>query len=85
MPIHFSFSARYRGDMDTRRKPERRCLAPGCLTTLSTYNMDFLCFAHADEVTRARFERVSSPRIPQANIRYRHTTESSNDGSAMSR
>jgi len=35
----------------------RRCAAPGCPTVLSVYNSDHLCFTHADEKTRAPFER----------------------------
>jgi hypothetical protein len=38
------------------RDPGRTCSAPGCTTVLSVYNSDHLCFMHADEVTRARFE-----------------------------
>ncbi|HEY7667294.1 MAG TPA: hypothetical protein VIE12_04130 [Actinomycetota bacterium] len=40
-----------------KRDPRRQCSAPGCVTVLSIYNSDHLCFAHADLVTRARFER----------------------------
>jgi hypothetical protein len=40
-----------------RSTGRRRCPAEGCTTILSSYNSDYLCFAHADERTRARFER----------------------------
>lgn len=43
---------------DDRSTAERRCTAPGCTTTLSMYNSDHLCFAHADAVSRMRFERM---------------------------
>jgi hypothetical protein len=39
------------------RDTGRRCAAPGCPTVLSVYNSDHLCFTHADEKTRAPFER----------------------------
>jgi hypothetical protein len=38
------------------RDPNRQCSAPGCTTVLSVYNSDHLCFRHADELTRTRFE-----------------------------
>ena len=41
--------------------PKRECSAPDCMTVLSIYNADHLCFLHADEVTRARFERRGQP------------------------
>lgn len=40
------------------RTPERRCAYPGCTTRLSIYNADFLCWAHADARTRARFDNL---------------------------
>jgi hypothetical protein len=40
-------------------KIERRCLYPGCPTTLSDYNSDVLCWTHADERTRVHFDRAS--------------------------
>jgi hypothetical protein len=49
------------------RDPDRTCSAPGCTTVLSVYNSDHLCFMHADEVTRARFERRG-----QADPRFRY-------------
>lgn len=45
------------------RDPERQCSAPGCVTVLSIYNTDHLCFAHADVASRARFERTGPVRI----------------------
>jgi hypothetical protein len=46
------------------RDAGRRCAAPGCPTVLSVYNSDHLCFTHADEKTRAPFERrAASSRI----------------------
>jgi hypothetical protein len=39
---------------------ERRCAYAGCTTRLSIYNSDFLCWAHADATTRARFERTTA-------------------------
>ena len=59
--------------LEEARDPDRCCEAPGCLTTLSRYNTDYLCFRHADEATRARFERrLSNETRP---TRYRPTTE----------
>jgi len=52
------------------RDPERQCSAPGCVTVLSIYNTDHLCFAHADVASRARFERTSPQRIES--VPYRH-------------
>jgi hypothetical protein len=43
--------------------PNRRCAYPGCTTTLSIYNSDFMCWVHADERTRARYDRVAAGRI----------------------
>ena len=37
-------------------KRDRCCTASGCTTKLSTYNTSDLCFAHADEQSRARFD-----------------------------
>lgn len=53
------------------RDPERQCSAPGCVTVLSIYNTDHLCFAHADVASRARFERTGPVRIEQAPYRHR--------------
>jgi hypothetical protein len=39
----------------------RRCAYPECTTTLSVYNSDFMCFLHADERTRARYEHMGGP------------------------
>ena len=44
---------------EDRSETDRRCPHPGCRTVLSTYNVDFLCFSHADEKTRTLFERVT--------------------------
>jgi hypothetical protein len=44
-------------DDSVKRDRGRKCSAPDCPTVLSVYNSDHLCFAHADSVTRARFER----------------------------
>jgi hypothetical protein len=44
-------------DAESKREPGRRCSAPACETVLSVYNADHLCFAHADVVSRALFER----------------------------
>ncbi len=52
---------------------ERRCAAPGCTTTLSVYNSDYLCFAHADEVSRSRFDMRWARQAKPA--RYRPSTE----------
>ena len=53
----------------------RRCSASGCTTKLSRYNTsNDLCFAHADERSRARFER-SPDRTPS--VIYRHHEPSS--------
>jgi hypothetical protein len=38
----------------------RRCVYPGCTTDLSVYNSDVLCWTHADEKTRAHFDRRSA-------------------------
>lgn len=46
-----------------QHKPDRRCAWAGCTTTLSIYNSDYLCWVHADERTRARYERVVTGRI----------------------
>ncbi len=48
------------------RDPRRVCLHPECTTTLSVYNVDYLCFTHADERSRARFDRRFQPRITSA-------------------
>ncbi|MGZ6545584.1 MAG: hypothetical protein ACXVEI_09760 [Actinomycetota bacterium] len=53
------------------RDPERQCTAPGCVTVLSIYNADHLCFAHADVASRARFERTGPARIERAPYRHR--------------
>jgi hypothetical protein len=46
--------------MDKQDKRERCCSVSGCTTKLSRYNTsNDLCFAHADEMTRARFEEVA--------------------------
>ena len=53
----------------------RRCSASGCTTKLSRYNTsNDLCFAHADERSRARFERW--PEAPPPVI-YRQRKDSS--------
>jgi hypothetical protein len=52
----------------------RRCLYPGCTTALSIYNSDVLCWTHADERTRAQFDRVSATRTNQR-LRYRQLTD----------
>jgi hypothetical protein len=59
-PLHAELPRPYRSRTMTYRvirDPGRRCAAPGCLTVLSVYNSDYLCFAHADVRTRAPFER----------------------------
>jgi hypothetical protein len=38
---------------------ERCCAYAGCMTRLSVYNSDFLCWTHADATTRALFEQRS--------------------------
>jgi hypothetical protein len=53
------------------RDPERQCSAPGCVTVLSIYNTDHLCFAHADVASRARFERTGPVRIEHPPYRHR--------------
>ncbi len=45
---------------------------PDCTTLLSVYNSDYLCFAHADEKTRARFQRAFEPRLGP--VRYQQST-----------
>jgi hypothetical protein len=42
----------------------RRCKYPGCTTTLSVYNSDFLCWTHASVEVRARFDRLSARSRP---------------------
>jgi hypothetical protein len=37
----------------------RRCAYPGCVTTLSRYNSDYLCWTHADVKTRAQFDNLT--------------------------
>lgn len=51
-------------NVGTERDAQRRCSAPDCVTVLSIYNSDHLCFAHADEVTRRRFEQRVAPERP---------------------
>ena len=46
-----------------QHNPNRRCAFLGCTTTLSVYNSDFMCWVHADECTRARYERVATGRV----------------------
>ena len=53
------------------RDPERQCSAPGCVTVLSIYNADHLCFAHADVASRARFDRTGPARIERPLYRHR--------------
>ncbi len=55
----------------TERDPNRQCSAPGCVTVLSIYNADHLCFAHADVASRARFERTGPARFEPAPYRHR--------------
>jgi hypothetical protein len=52
----------------------RRCLYPGCTTDLSIYNSDVLCWTHADEKTRALFERRSAGSTAQR-LRYQPRKE----------
>ncbi len=52
--------------MEETPTAERRCSAPGCETTLSKYNSDHLCFAHADAVSRLRFDRLWTGHARQA-------------------
>jgi hypothetical protein len=42
------------------RAPGRRCRYPGCVTVLSVYNFGVLCWSHADEKARNRFDRRSA-------------------------
>ena len=37
--------------------PGRRCQHAECATVLSTYNSDVLCWTHADQKARTRFDR----------------------------
>ena len=61
--------------MNEQDERARSCSASGCTTKLSRYNTsNELCFAHADERSRARFERW-----PDAtpSVIYRHHEPSS--------
>lgn len=54
---------------------DRRCLFPRCTTSLSMYNSDVLCWTHADEKARSRFDRVA--RTMARPLIYRQRDESS--------
>jgi hypothetical protein len=60
--------------VDNSSKDGRRCLYPGCTTALSVYNSDVLCWTHADERTRARFDHRSATSTAQR-LRYRPRKE----------
>ena len=53
------------GSSQTQDGTKRRCAYEGCTTTLSIYNVDVLCFVHADERTRAGYDRASGRMRPQ--------------------
>ena len=48
--------------------PGRRCRYLGCVTVLSIYNFDVLCWTHADEMARTSFDRrlakIGNERFP---------------------
>jgi hypothetical protein len=45
--------------------PGRRCLNEGCATVLSSYNVGVLCWTHADEKARTRFDRRTASKFAQ--------------------
>ena len=53
---------------------DRYCRASGCTTKLSRYNASSLCYVHADEQSRTRFER-SPDETPS--VIYHHRKPSS--------
>ena len=56
----------------TDGREARQCQYPGCLTRLSVYNSDYLCWTHADVKTRARFDSLTRRAEPPRPI-YRQT------------
>ena len=60
-------------NVEKRSEQERRCQAPGCVTTLSQYNTGMLCFAHSDEAARSTFgRRWSRSSEKEQPFPYRH-------------
>jgi hypothetical protein len=56
----------YGGSMSTNIVATgRRCQHLGCPTLLSAYNPDLLCWTHADQAARSRFDRVAHDRVDQ--------------------
>ena len=45
--------------------PGRRCQHAGCATALSTYNCGVLCWTHADQIARTRFDRRTAGSMPE--------------------
>ena len=63
--------------MYDQHERDRRCSALGCTTKLSRYNTsNDLCFAHADERSRARFEKRPAPATASVVYRHRSTNDS---------